>query len=302
MSPNQPATVRTGEASVPSPAPSKVVTPIVTSTSATEPGTSATHLVAAESARRTPSLRSRTSTAGEGREHAEVDRERLPAREPLLGPEQDHGDEGVGAVGERRDGGRVRGQADGLKAALAVDELEPAEGDDPGDRGPAAEALRIGERRRRGLAGDQLEDAADEPGDGAPRVKRAEDVAEEDAEDDEPEPGGDEDEGDREVAVRRLGAVEPRPDRDPEQEDAERPGEHLGDAVDEQRRDPFADGAPVGLLEAADVCQATESPKNETTRTSEAAQANSQAGIGRSWRPTSAWPTTRTEPQSITTG
>ena len=51
-----------------------------------------------------------------------------------------------------------------------------------------------------------------------------------------------------------------------------------------------------------DVCQATESPKNETTSTSEAAQANSHAGIGRSWRPTSAWPTTRTEPQSITTG
>ena len=61
-SPNHPETVRIGSANVPSPAPSKVVAPIVTSTSAIEPGAWATQRVAAESARRTPSCRSRTSS------------------------------------------------------------------------------------------------------------------------------------------------------------------------------------------------------------------------------------------------
>src|SRR6185503_9813341 len=81
----------------------------------------------------------------------------------------------------------------------------------------------------------------------------AKDVAEEDAEDDEPEPRGNEDEGDREVAVRSFGAVQPGPDRDPQQEHAERLGEHLRHAVDEQRRDPRPGWAPMGLLEARRV-------------------------------------------------
>ena len=38
------------------------------------------------------------------------------------------------------------------------------------------------------------------------------------------------------------------------------------------------------------VCHATVSATNETIRTSEAPHANSHSGIGRSWRPTSAWP------------
>ncbi len=40
------------------------------------------------------------------------------------------------------------------------------------------------------------------------------------------------------------------------------------------------------------VCQRTVSAKNEMIRTNAAAHANSHSGIGRSWRPTSAWPTT----------
>ncbi len=40
------------------------------------------------------------------------------------------------------------------------------------------------------------------------------------------------------------------------------------------------------------LCQATVRATNETMSTNEAAQANSHSGIGRSWRPTSAWPTT----------
>ena len=66
------------------------------------------------------------------------------------------------------------------------------------------------------------------------------------------------------------------------------PGEHLGDRVDEQRREPARGPGASGSPRSGWCCQATESPKNETTSTSDAAQANSQAGIGRSWRPTSA--------------
>ncbi len=40
------------------------------------------------------------------------------------------------------------------------------------------------------------------------------------------------------------------------------------------------------------VCHANESTKNEMIRTTDAPQANSQSGIGRSCRPTSAWATT----------
>ena len=61
MSPIQPSTVWIGSASVPSAAPSNVVAPIVNNTSATEPDASPIHLVDAESIRRRPSVRSRTS-------------------------------------------------------------------------------------------------------------------------------------------------------------------------------------------------------------------------------------------------
>ena len=47
------------------------------------------------------------------------------------------------------------------------------------------------------------------------------------------------------------------------------------------------------------VCQATVRAKNETMRTSDAAQANSHSGIGRSCRPTSACPTTWNGASSI---
>ena len=39
--------------------------------------------------------------------------------------------------------------------------------------------------------------------------------------------------------------------------------------------------------------QASERATKETIRTSDAPHANSHSGIGRSWRPTSAWPTSR---------
>jgi hypothetical protein len=47
------------------------------------------------------------------------------------------------------------------------------------------------------------------------------------------------------------------------------------------------------------VCQATESAKNETIRTSDAAHAKSHSGIGRSWRPKSAWPATRSGAETV---
>ena len=58
---SQSSTEAIGSARAPSDAPSKVVAPIVSSTSATEPG-AATHLVAADSGRRRPSVPSRTSS------------------------------------------------------------------------------------------------------------------------------------------------------------------------------------------------------------------------------------------------
>ena len=81
------------------------------------------------------------------------------------------------------------------------------------------------------------------------------------------------------------------------------PGEHLGHRVDEQRARASRETGRQFRPRSAVVCQATESAKNETIRTSDAPQANSHAGIGRSWRPTSAWPTTSGEPrESITHG
>ncbi len=58
---NHPSTVRIGSASVPSLAPSKVVAPIVISTSATDPAAWGTQRPAAESGLRTPSAPSRAS-------------------------------------------------------------------------------------------------------------------------------------------------------------------------------------------------------------------------------------------------
>ena len=91
----------------------------------------------------------------------------------------------------------------------------------------------------------------------------------------------------------RLGALEARPDDDAEQADADRPREHLGDRVDHAAARASRGPDASSSARTATLCQASDSPTKETIRTSDAAQANSQAGIGRSWRPTSAWPTTR---------
>ena len=147
----------------------------------------------------------------------------------------------------------MRGQADGLKAALAVDELEPGEAEQA-DRGrPAAEPLGVGRAApARDWPATELEGATDDPGDRPPRVEGAEDVAEDDAEQDEAEPDGDEDERDREVAVRRFGARSgPTRSTSPEEEDARAARRHLGDRVEQRGREPARRRAPAVVLELA---------------------------------------------------
>ncbi len=182
---------------------------------------------------------------GEPSEHPEVDGEGLPAAQPRLGPEQRHAGEGQRRVRDGGDRHRARGEADGLKTALPVHELQPQEGDEPGDRGPAAEPLGIAERRRRGLARDQPEPATESARDRPPGVEGAEDVAEQDAENDQPEPEGDEDEGEREVAIGGVRPLEAGPYRHRQQEDAERAGQQLGDRIDQEPREPARSRTPV---------------------------------------------------------
>ena len=82
----------------------------------------------------------------ERREHAEVDRERLPLLDPALDPEQGHRHEGDRRVDEGRDRDDLGPQAD-AEAAGPVDQLEPDEGEDAGHGRPVPEALGIVERR-----------------------------------------------------------------------------------------------------------------------------------------------------------
>src|SRR5205085_9425967 len=102
---------------------------------------------------------------------------------------------------------------------------------------------------RRALAGDQPEAAAGNAADRPPRVERAENVPEEAGEEGEAEPDGDEEEGDREVAIRRFGAVDAGVGGDAEEEDAEGSTEHLEDRAEQHRREPGRRGAPAFVLE-----------------------------------------------------
>jgi hypothetical protein len=70
------------------------------------------------------------------------------------------------------------------------------------------------------------------PPDRAPRVERAEDVAEEEAERRDADPEDDVDERRRQVRLRGLRAPEPGPDDDPEERDADEPAEDLDDQRD----------------------------------------------------------------------
>ena len=214
MSPNQPATVRTGRRERPLPRP-------VEGRDADRDqhqGDRAGRLGDPGGRRRQqpPDAQDplRGPRAREPREHAEVDRERLSPREPRLAAEEGHGDERVDRVRDRRDRRRVGREPDGLEAALAVDELEPGEGDDPERRRPAAEALGIAERGRR--AGRP---SAWKPPPTARAIARhglkARKTSPKDTLSTKPEPGGDEDERDREVPVGCLRPLEPRVDRRP---------------------------------------------------------------------------------------
>ncbi len=140
-------------------------------------------------------------------------------------------------------------EADAAEAGLAVDQLQPEKADEAARGRPAAEALGVGERRAVGLAGHEAEHAGERPRDRAPGVEGAEDVAEADAQEHQAEPGGDEDEGDREVPVGRLGPREAAPDGDGEQADADQAREDLCRRAGDRRRQPARGRAPALVLE-----------------------------------------------------
>ena len=183
--------------------------------------------------------------------------------------------------------GGVRVEADRDAAAGAVDDLQPDDGEQA-DRGrPAAEPLGVGEVGR-ALAGDRLEAAADGAADRAPGVEGPEDVAEQDAEEREAEPGGDEEEGEGEVAVRALRCrAGRRRSRRRAGRRRSRPQRTCAGRPSRARESPARGGASVRSSKRG-LRQAAESAKKETIRTIDAPQANSQAGIGRSCRATSA--------------
>ena len=181
-------------------------------------------------------------------------------------------------------------EPDGLEAAERVDELEPGERRRcPATAGQRPEPLGVAERRRRGdWPRDQREQAGDRPRDRPPRVERPEDVAEQRRGDDQAQPEGREDERDREVAVGRLGALEARVDDErPGGRRRTTPARPAVTRLTTTRESPSEQRPPAVLLEAAASRQASVSATNETIRTSDAPQANSHSGIGRSCLPTS---------------
>jgi hypothetical protein len=109
------------------------------------------------------------------REQVEVDGERLATGDPRLDSVQGHGDEGHRRVHERGDG-EVLGTV-----AVRRHELHHSEQEDARGRRPVSEPLRVAEGRRQVAAGPHSGDPAHRPPDGAPRVERLEDVAEQDA-------------------------------------------------------------------------------------------------------------------------
>ena len=218
---------------------------------------------------------------GELGEHPEVDREGLAAAAPLLDSEEGHHRQRVAGVDEGGDAGRVRVEADRDAAARAVDDLEPDEGEQADRRRPAAEPFRVAQVGG-GLAGDEAEAGAGGAADRAPRVEGPEDVAEQGREEGEAEPDGDEKEGDREVAIGRFGPVDAAVGGDAEEEDAEGAAEGLGGRVEQRREVSQAAAGRQRSSSKRGLRQAAESAKKETIRTIEAAQAKSQAGIGRS--------------------
>ena len=155
----------------------------------------------------------------ESREQVEVDAEAVGPRAPLLDAERAHPGDHQREVAERQ-----RGQRRG-PVTVEVDELEPREADDPGDRGPHSDAGRVGQRSRQAAAADQPSARAQQPGEGSPRVQRREHVAEQHAGDGQPDPEDHVDERDGEVRVGFLGTVEAAVDDERERRKADRTGQ-----------------------------------------------------------------------------
>ncbi len=250
--------------------------PIITTTKATVPVGRSSGWKAAE--QRAPSQHVLALLEDrDPREEVEVDRERLAAAAPRLDAEPRHPGPGEHAVGDRR-GGQARGVL-----APPRRELDPGEDQQPGGRGPAAEALGVGMGRR---APDQRTGRA---GDGPPRVQRMEEVAEEHARERHPDPEHDQDEDRSEVRERVGRADVAGADDDREQQRAQRAAGDLDGARAERAgRSLRAAGARRPAPDAG-ATTARPSAAKETASTTAAAKKNSHSGSGRFARWTSPW-------------
>ena len=210
--------------------------PIITTTTATVPGTGSSFGSPA-SGGRTPTHAVARLERADPREEVEVDGEPLAAPRPRLGApdrlrgERDH------RVAERGADQRARHRVP------LPDQLDPREDQQHGGGRPAAEPLRVGARRRRPAAEHRAGRAADRP----PRAERAEHVAEEQRHEDEPDPEDDQDEGGGEVVGARVHAGVAADDRQHEQRHADRPAEDLDGAAAEEA--PARERPPRGVLQ-----------------------------------------------------
>ena len=156
-------------------APSKVTEPIITASSGTVPargskcGEPRQRLAHAQ-------LAAARSTDRDAREQVEVDRECLAAvassARPRRAPSRRRSAPSRRATAIARFSGRS--PFDATSSITAKAKM-------PSGGGPAAEPLRVGERRRQIAAGRRLRDPGHGAADRAPRVERAEDVAEQHA-------------------------------------------------------------------------------------------------------------------------
>ena len=158
---------------------------------------------------------------GQPREEAEVDPERVAEARPRLGAIDAHADDLRRRVGQdhHRQGARV-----GL---VRVRQLDPRERQDPERRRPAPEPVRIRDRVRPGA--DALHQPAGAAADRQPRIERAEDVAEDEAQDRDADPEQDVDHRRGEIAERVLHARQAAVDGEAEQNHSERAEQHVHD-------------------------------------------------------------------------
>ena len=151
--------------------------------------------------------RARGSRPATGARQVEVDGEGLAAVEPALDAVERHPDEGDRGVHERRDReGLGLSPFEATSSIVANPKIPTAAGQRPSQAGYSSGA-------GSSLRHDRPRHPRHPPADGPPRVERAEDVPEHNAQRDQPQPEDHVDEDRRQVRRRALGAPQPRVDR-----------------------------------------------------------------------------------------